>query len=428
MTSSPSPGTAPDAAAAPVTSSHPSEAGGSLSLPAVGGWAFLVTALIGRLPAATVQLGLLLYVSGAGLGLGLAGLTVAAAGLGSAIGAPLVGRLVDRFGPLPVVAAATVVQLLGMGSLLLVVLHDGPSALVLVFAALIGSTNPQVGAIARARWSAIARRRRLPGLVSRALGYETACDEVGFILGPVIAGVLVGLLGPNPALGVLMAWVVLGQGCFIVYLLSRRGLAVDTHTLDVADGTAPRIRWAAVLPPMLVCLCVGTVFGSTQTVLTAINDARGTAGYTGLIYGCMGVGSALASMLVSRLPRRLPLSVRVAGGAMLVSLVALVLLSIPGPAVLGLLFMVTGLGVGTMLVSAYTRGEHVAPSHRIASVMTMLTTCLVLGVAFGSALGGVLSAVPRHGFLLTLAAGLVGMVAAVALHVTRSEPGRTVVE
>ena len=141
----------------------------------------------------------------------------------------------------------------------------------------------------------------------------------------------------------------------------------------------------------------------------------------------MGVGSALASMLVSRLPRRLPLSVRVAGGAMLVSLVALVLLSIPGPAVLGLLFMVTGLGVGTMLVSAYTRGEHVAPSHRIASVMTMLTTCLVLGVSFGSALGGVLSAVPRHGFLLTLAAGLVGMVAAVALHVTRPGPDRRVV-
>ncbi|RLY93794.1 MFS transporter [Kocuria tytonicola] len=391
----------------------------ALSLPAVGGWPFLVTALIGRLPAATVQLGLLLYVSGAGLGLGLAGMTVAAAGLGSAIGAPAVGGLVDRFGPLPVVLGATVVQLIGMGSLLAVVLHDAPHALILVCAAVIGSANPQVGAIARARWSALARRRRLPGLVSRALGYETACDEVGFILGPVIAGVLLGLFGPNPALLLLMGWVVLGQGCFIVYLLRRRGLTVDTHTMDVTDGIAPRIRWTLVLPPMLACLCVGTVFGSTQTALTAINTARGTEGYTGVIYGCMGVGSALASVLVSRLPQRLPLSLRVAVGALLVSTTSLLLLSIPGPLVLGVLFALAGLGVGSMLVSAYTRGEHAAPSHRIASVMTTLTTCLVLGVSFGSALGGVLSEVPQRGFLLTLGAGLTGLVAAVAMHVTR---------
>ena len=391
----------------------------TLSLPAVGGWPFLITALIGRLPAATVQLGLLLYVSGAGLGLGLAGMTVAAAGLGSAFGAPAVGRLVDRFGPLPVVLGATVVQLIGMGSLLAVVLHDAPHALILVCAAVIGAANPQVGAIARARWSALARRRRLPGLVSRALGYETACDEVGFILGPVIAGVLLGLFGPNPALLLLMAWVVLGQGCFIVYLLRRRGLTVDTHTMDVTDGSAPRIRWTLVLPPMLACLCVGTVFGSTQTALTAINAARGAEGYTGIIYGCMGVGSALASVLVSRLPQRLPLSLRVAVGAVLVSTTSLLLLGIPGPLVLGALFALAGLGVGSMLVSAYTRGEHAAPSHRIASVMTTLTTCLVLGVSFGSALGGVLSEVPQRGFLLTLGAGLTGLVAAVALHVTR---------
>ncbi|WP_305142958.1 hypothetical protein [Kocuria marina] len=66
----------------------PEPARDSLSLATAGGWPFLITALVGRLPAATVQLGLLLYVSGAGLGLGLAGITVAAAGLGSAVGAP----------------------------------------------------------------------------------------------------------------------------------------------------------------------------------------------------------------------------------------------------------------------------------------------------------------------------------------------------
>ena len=90
-----------------------------------------------------------------------------------------------------------------------------------------------------------------------------------------------------------------------------------------------------------------------------------------------------------------------------------------GPIDLALLFTVIGLGVGSILVSAYTRGERVAPSHRIASVMTMLTTCLVLGVSFGSALGGVLSVVPRHGFLLTLGAGVAALLVAIAIHATR---------
>ncbi len=402
----------------------PEPARDSPSLAAAGGWPFLITALVGRLPAATVQLGLLLYVSGAGLGLGLAGITVAAAGLGSAVGAPVIGRLVDRFGPLPVVLAATAVQLLGMGSLLAVVLHDAPRSLILVCAAVVGAANPQVGAIARARWSALARRRDTPGLVGKALGYETACDEISFILGPVIAGILVGVLGPNPALLVLMAWVVVGQGCFIAYLVSRRGMRVDAQTPSPTDGTAPRIRLKAVLPPMLACLCVGTVFGSTQTALTAINAARGTDAYTGIIYGFMGVGSAVASVLVSQLPERVPLAWRVAGGALLVVLVSVLLLPVPGSVGLALLFTVIGLGVGSILVSAYTRGERVAPSHRIASVMTMLTTCLVLGVSFGSALGGVLSVVPRHGFLLTLGAGVAALLVSVAIHATRPPGGR----
>lgn len=400
---------------------------GAPSLVAAGGWPFLITGLIGRLPAATVQLGVLLYVSGAGLGLGLAGLTVAATGLGSAVGAPLLGRMVDRFGPLPVVVSATVVQLLGMSSLLAVVLLEAPSSLILVCGAMIGAANPQIGAIARARWSALARRRRTPGLVSRALGYETACDEVGFVLGPVIAGVLVGVLGPNPALVVLMVWVLLGQGCFIVYLAQRRNLSLDTRSMEVTDGTAPRIRWAAVLPPMLACLCVGTVFGSTQTALTAINAERGTEAYTGLIYGCMGVGSALASLLVSRLPSRVPLSVRVAAGGLIVGATAVALMTVPGPVPLGVLYAATGLGVGTLLVSAYTRGERATPSHRMASVMTMLTTCIVLGVSFGSAMGGFLSEVPQRGFLITLGAGIAGLVAAVGMHLTRPESTRRVV-
>ena len=63
----------------------------------------------------------------------------------------------------------------------------------------------------------------------------------------------------------------------------------------------------------------------------------------------------------------------------------------------------------------------------MASVMTMLTTCIVLGVSFGSAMGGFLSEVPQRGFLITLGAGIAGLVAAVGMHLTRPESTRRVV-
>ena len=403
------------------TASSPTPPATDLSLVDAAGLPFLVTAFVGRLPAATGQLGLLLYISGAGLGLGLAGVTVAVAGLGAAVGAPLVGRLVDRFGPLPVVLSASAVQLTGLGALLAAVLQQAPPTAVLVCAAVVGAANPQVSAVARAHWSALARRRGQPALIGRALGYETACDETSFVLGPVIAGVLVGLLGPNPALIALMVWVFAGQGCFAVYLAAHRGEHRAAMTASGPDGRGGRIRLSRVLPPMVVCFCVGTVFGSTQTALTSLNEMRGTEAYTGVIYGSMGIGSALASLAVSRLPERVPLALRVAGGAVLVGLTCLALLPLPGTLAHAVLFVVIGLGVGSMLVSSFTRGERVAPSHRIASVMTLLTTCLVLGVSFGAALGGVLAVQPERGYALTMAAAGLGALAAVALHATRPE-------
>lgn len=74
------------------------------------GLGFLVCAYLGRLPAAMNQLGLLLVVSAAGRSLALAGAVVAAVGLGTALGAPAVGRLHDRLGAWRVTACALVVQ------------------------------------------------------------------------------------------------------------------------------------------------------------------------------------------------------------------------------------------------------------------------------------------------------------------------------
>ena len=62
------------------------------TLVTAGGWPFLIAAALGRLPSSMVQLGYLMVLSQDGRGLAIGGLAVAAVGLGTAAGAPLVAH------------------------------------------------------------------------------------------------------------------------------------------------------------------------------------------------------------------------------------------------------------------------------------------------------------------------------------------------
>lgn len=385
-----------------------------------GGWPFLITAMVGRQPAAMVQLGLLMYVAASGLGLDLGGLTVAAVGLGTATGANAIGRLVDRFGPFPVIIGATVIQF----SALVVILQLTPPIVdgslsrwwMLAAAFVAGSANPQVGPVARSRWSHISRRKQEPALIRIALGYEGAMDEFSFIIGPVGAGLLVSLLGPTPALLSLLAIIVVGQGVFAAWLFTARHEWGDPGSHMETSG---RIPVAQLLGPMVTLLAVGITFGSTQTALTALNEFRGTQHVTGIVYGAVGVGSMAASLLVVRLPTRITVGARLVTGGIVVLLAGIGFYQLPGAVGGSLLAVVLGLAVGVILVTGFSRAEQVAPSGRIASVMTMMSMCLTLGVSIGAATTGQLAEDLAMGFAPVIAAGVLAIIASVLIIVTR---------
>lgn len=371
--------------------------------------------MFGRQPAAMVQLGLLMYVAGSGLGLDLGGLMVAAVGLGTAVGATIIGRLVDRFGPLPVLIGATLVQLSGLFTILQLTppVIDGSLTrwALLGVGLVVGSANPQVGPIARSHWSHIARERNEPSLIRQALGYESAMDELSFIVGPIGAGLLVSLLGPVAALWSLMGIIVVGQGLFIAYLIVERGAwgRVMPQPGETPDARLP-IR--VLLGPMIILLAVGVVFGATQTALTALNEFRGTQEMTGIIYGCVGVGSMTASLIAPRLSQRITMNHRLLAGSVGVLATGVAMLFLPGPAPAIVIAIVLGLAVGIILVTGFTRAEQVAPPSRMASAMTLLSTCLTLGVSMGAASAGQLAGDLMLAFAPLVAAGVLALTAA----------------
>ncbi|MGO4956676.1 MFS transporter [Luteococcus sp. Sow4_B9] len=388
------------------------------SLPDAAGWPFLVTAFVGRMPSSMVQLGYLLVLSQSGYGLAAGGLAVAAVGLGSAIGGPVVGRLVDRLGPLPALAGATLVSLVGQAIFLGLMVQSAPLAALLLCAGLVGAANPQVGPVARSHWSRLAVRLRAPHLVQRALGYEGAVDETGFVVGPVLAGALVTLLGPLPAVGAILALTLVLQGLFLLYLALDRANWADDPTpagqpTVVAGG--PSVGLLPVLWPMLGCLAVGTLFGATQTALTAVFDSRGTPGVTGLVYGFVGIGSGVASLLAARFPQSFGLPSRVLLGGLFVAAGALAMMTLPAAWLAAACGFVLGLGAGVILVTSFTWMEAIAPRHRMATMMTVLSTSITLGVSAGAATAGQLASVLVRGFWPLLMAAVLAVVASAGM-------------
>ena len=145
------------------------------------GQGFLICAYLGRLPAAMNQLGLLLVVSSAGRSLALAGAVVAAVGLGTAFGAPVIGRLHDRLGAWRVTSGALLIQTAALVLVWCAVSRALPDWVILAAGAVMGMANPQAGSVARAVWSSIARATDQPARALRiiriGMGWETAADE-----------------------------------------------------------------------------------------------------------------------------------------------------------------------------------------------------------------------------------------------------------
>ncbi|MEJ5913866.1 MFS transporter [Pseudokineococcus sp. 1T1Z-3] len=381
-------------------------------LPEVAGRSYLPVTFLARLPVTMVPVAILTLGQVATGSSAVAGAAAAAAAVGEAVGAPATGALADRLGQRRVLLAVAGLHALALVTLLVAASSGLPLGLVLAAAA-VGATVPQVGPLSRVRWMAMSPRH-----TRTAFAFEGTADEVGFALGPALVGLSAWALGASAPV-VLAALLVVGAVSAFALHPSAQAVPVRTAAERAADREAVRERRRAdggrrreplALVPLVGMLAVGSFFGGSNTALTASAAAAGVAEAAGLVVAAMAVGSAVTALAVVALPASLGPWRRWAGAAAVLVVGALLMLwAAPGLPLLVVTTVLAGLAIGPLLVTIFDVAGRLAPEGGAGLALTLLTSGVVLGVATGSGVAGVLAerVSPTAGFGVGVVAALV---------------------
>lgn len=207
------------------------------------------------------------------------------------------------------------------------------------------------------------------------------------VVGPFIVGVLASWIAPWAPLVGAAILTVLFVGVFALhpsgrYISHERG----------ADGRAPSNASELLRPRLVVVIIgifgVGLFFGTMLTALTSFMDDRGVPEHAGLLYGVMGIGSAILALGVAWLPPRFTLRRRWLTFSGILLIGSGLLLVVDTPIAMAWVLGFMGIGIGPTLVTQYSFGAARSPLGRSATVMTMLGSAVIVGQSLGAAVTG----------------------------------------
>lgn len=382
------------------------------------GTPYLVTAFAARLPITLVPVSVLAAVTTGTGSVAVGGLAAAATSVGEAVGGPTLGALADRLarrgGQRPVLLVAAAVN---VAALLVVAVGAAslPVPLLLLATLVAGFAMPPIGSFSRARWM-----RRTPALVPTAMAGESAADEVAYVLGPALAGLVAIAGSPSASLLVAGALVAVAVPAFALHPSATAPAAGTTPaaTDDDAGASGALLRRLAVV--IVAAVGMGLFFGGGQTTLTAAAQEAGSIGAGGLLVAAMGVGSAFTALAMVAVPDRVSLAARLAAaaGVLLVGIatMAVSLALTPSLVALAAATALAGLAVGPAMVTITSMAAERSTAGSGATAMTLVGSGIVVGVGSGAAAAGWLA--EHHGALhatgVLAVAALVLLAAAVA--------------
>ncbi|MFF9409977.1 MFS transporter [Streptomyces anandii] len=378
--------------------------------------AFTAGNLIARLPQGMFGVSAVVMIAGVRGSYALAGAVTATGLAATAVTAPWVARLVDRYGQARVAVPATVCAVLGSLALVLCVRGGAPDwTLFAAYAAT--ATTPNTGGMSRARWAHLLKGDS--EALHTANSFEQAADELCYMLGPVLAAFLTGTFFPEA--GTLVAAVLLLTGV----LLFTAQRSTEPPPGRRTPAKAP-LRAPGMPAQLAVCLAMGAVFGAMEVVTVAFADTQGHRPAAGMALGLQAAGSCAAGLVYGLVRpagparRRLPWCVAAMTVMMTLPLLAA---SLTGSLVLlSAALLVAGTATAPTMVTNMTLVQERSPEGRLNEGMTLAVTGLLGGIGCGSAAGGwvVEHVSPTAGYAVPVgAAALALLISLAGLALTR---------
>ncbi|MFC5993238.1 MFS transporter [Pseudonocardia hispaniensis] len=246
--------------------------------------------LLGRLPQGMYSVALLLLVQQATGSFGVAGAAVAAFAVGTALGAPLLGRAADRVGPRPVLLGAVLAHAAGLAGVLTAAAADAAAGIVAA-GLLAGMGVPPLAAVLRTVWT-----RLFPDPDARraAFSVDAVLGEAVFLLGPLLVGGIVAVADPTAAVAVAAGLAVTGVVWFALLPTARPAVAAGR-----AAGSPARLGALAV-PAIRVLVTVQTLlfaaFGLVEVGVLARATAAGAVPVGGVLLAVWSAASLTGAL------------------------------------------------------------------------------------------------------------------------------------
>lgn len=350
-------------------------------LSAPGVLALAAASVLARLPVGMGSVALVIFVHDRTGSFAAAGIAAGAFTVGLGLTAPLLGRLVDRRGPRPVLIPFALLASLAL--VLVVVLAEagaGTGALV-VAAGVAGGSTPPVGGLLRQLWPRLVDGSDLVG------GYviDSLLIEVLFVTGPLLTGLLAATVGSAGALLAAAGCGLLGTLWFAaIPVVGTVERAAAEHHTRAGALASPAIRLLVVTG-----IPIGITFGVLDVVFPAFGAEHGNSALGGPFVAAAAAGSALGALVYGAQAHRFRNaaqgSIALAIYQPLVALPLLLAGSVPAMFALAVL-------AGTYIAPASNLRNQIAqgamPPGTGTEAFTWLALSLMVGGSAGAAVAG----------------------------------------
>ncbi|MCI6556283.1 MFS transporter [Schaalia hyovaginalis] len=362
-----------------------------------GSWRFSLAGLILRLPMSMIGISIILLIKASYGNYSLAGLVSALNIIATALCAPTIARYVDRLGQRRVMLPLLMIGIGANAAFLLSAIAHASPVLVAIFSIVAGAAWGAPGAFVRARWANALKER--PKDLTTAYAFESAIDELVYIVGPVLSTVLGTAFHPGVGFVLICLFLTLGG----LWFFSQRSSEPAPRPGSEALRHRSVLRNPAVIVMVLTYIAMGSMFGANDVAVVEFAAALGAPSMSGVLLAFFSVGSLVAGLWYGSRTWTQPLWRLFAYGVILLAIGTSTYLLAHSLLVMAIVMTLTGIACAPTMTNVNTIIARVVDADRLTEGLTWVGTSLNIGLSLGSAAAGpAIDAGGAHGGYLVM--------------------------